>query len=78
MAPADPPTGPSLTPRQLDVLRAVVEHGGHKGAAHALGLSAWTINSYLQDIRRRMGVETTEQAVYLLAVSGELVATPMK
>lgn len=51
--------------RDLATLDAVIEHGGEKHAAHALGRSRRVISGRLMRLRRRYGVTTTIQAVYL-------------
>jgi DNA-binding NarL/FixJ family response regulator len=57
---------PSLTDRQLDVLRAYAECGSYKIAARRLGLSWRDYKRQLAVIRDRLEVETTVQAVFVV------------
>jgi hypothetical protein len=43
-----------------------------KAAAYSLGITRSSLVESLGAVRHRHGVETTEQAVYLLTVRGEL------
>ncbi len=61
-----------ITARQLDCVRARVATGTTKGAGHRLGLSPSTVRTHLAGVCARLGVETIEQAVYVLTVQGEL------
>ncbi len=61
-----------LTPGQLAAVQAHVAAGSVKGAASRLGLAAGTVHNHLAVVRDRLGVETTEQAVYLLTHDGIL------
>lgn len=45
-----------LRPRHIEVLRAVLEHGGARAAARALFLSPKTVNWYMTEIHRVTGV----------------------
>lgn len=60
-----------LTPRQHEVLAAVVETGSYKQAGHLLGLSEQTVKNQLWEARRRTGHLSTVQLAYALG-SGEL------
>jgi hypothetical protein len=42
-------------------------------AAYSLGIAPTTLTVHLTLARRKLGCETTEQAVYLLTLSGKLV-----
>lgn len=64
---------PEPTARQVEVLRAVVEIGTYKGAATALGLCHATVRNHMTDLRCRLGVMNTAQAVYILTARGVLV-----
>ena len=44
-----------LTPRQVDVIRALVDTGSNKGAARLLGLSPHTAQNYMETVRKKMG-----------------------
>ena len=62
----------TLTPRQLAAVRAHVSEGTQKAAAYSLGITFRSLVNHLVVVRRKLGCETTEQAVYLLTRSGEL------
>ena len=65
--------GRDVTPRMVEVVAAHVAAGTYKGAGQALGISPFTVRDALGDVRERLGVETTEQAVYILTARGVLV-----
>ena len=54
------------TPRQVEVLRAYVATGSYGAAADSLGIAKATVRNHLHDLRLRLGVGTTAQAVFLL------------
>jgi DNA-binding CsgD family transcriptional regulator len=60
---------PSLTPRQLETVRAYVAHGSVAGAAEALGMSTHTAHTHLAAARERAGAGSTVELVYRVAVS---------
>jgi putative nucleotidyltransferase with HDIG domain len=74
MAEADgPPPSPEaepcpLTPRQLELIRALAQGRQYKEIAHDLGISPSTIRSHLHFAYERLGVADRAQAV-LIAVS---------
>jgi len=55
------------TPRELDVLRGWVHHGGCYGsvkrAAEELGMTSGTAHQHLSAMRKRLGVASTREAV---------------
>lgn len=61
-----------LTARQLQVVRAVVDLGGTKRAAHQLGVHQRTVELHLAGARTREQVDTTAQLVRALSKRGEL------
>jgi DNA-binding NarL/FixJ family response regulator len=65
--------GRDVTPRQLEVMRALVATPGYQAMADALHIKPTTVRSHLVAIRSRMKVESNEQAVYVLTVRGVLV-----
>ena len=65
--------GTDVTPRQLQVLGAHVSAGSYKAAGLALGISPRTVRAHLVNVRQRLAVSTTEQAVYVLTARGVLV-----
>lgn len=69
--------GRTPTERQIDVLRATLLHG-RKAAAHRLGISEATVYAHIAEMRKRTGVHTTEQLVYLGGVEGWLVIPELK
>ena len=52
----------TLTNRQLEVLRSVLDLGV-KGAAARLRLSHWTVRDHLDEARRRTGSESRDQLI---------------
>ena len=62
----------NLTPRQLDCIRALLVTGNGKEAAARLGISPYTLKGHVAGARERLGVDTTAQAVAVLALSGDL------
>ena len=53
------------TRRELEVLLAVLRGGSRSAAAHHLGISERTVEHHLTRLRRRTGLETTMQAVFV-------------
>jgi DNA-binding CsgD family transcriptional regulator len=62
-----------VTDRQLEALAAVVATGSYSAAAFTLGISPRTVRNHLVSLRARLGVETTNQAVYIAAARGLIV-----
>lgn len=62
------------TRAEADALRAYLDAGSVKGAAHRLGLSEQTVKNQLATLRRRLGVDTTAQAVAALRLRLQDVA----
>ena len=54
-----------LTPREREVIEAVIAHDSQKTAAAALGLTLQTVKNYLRQIRQKLGCETTLQAALI-------------
>lgn len=55
-----------LTERQLEILRAYAETGSQKMTARRCGISPFTVRATLQNIRSRLGVDSTVQAVLIV------------
>jgi DNA-binding NarL/FixJ family response regulator len=68
-----PSVSADVTPRQLAAIRAHLCTGTYKGAALRLGISPRTVRAHVARIRIRLNVETTEQAIYVLVASGQLI-----
>lgn len=51
------------TPRELQVLDAVIRLGGTKAAAHEVGIAYNTGRTHLDNLQNRLGVDTTVQCV---------------
>lgn len=66
-------TPSEVTDRQVAVLAAVVEAGCYAEAGHRLGIRVSTVRNHLVEVRQRLAVETTMQAVYVLTARGQLV-----
>lgn len=56
----------SITPRQIEVLKSRFIHGSRKEGARALGISEMTARWHIERLCEHLGVETAEQAVYIL------------
>lgn len=54
---------PLLSPRQLDCLRLAARGKTSLQIAHALGISPRTVDEYIADACRRLGVRNRTQAV---------------
>lgn len=59
-----------LTPRQLDVLRLLVEGQSNKAICRTLGLSESSVKTHLEAVYRRLGVANRTQAVVAAARLG--------
>lgn len=68
--------GAALTPRQVEVLQAVVTSASEKCAAVELGISYWTVRRHMQRIRARLGAMNTAQAIYIADRDGFLEMPP--
>lgn len=58
---------PSLTPRQMDVLRLLLRGQSNKLICRTLGLSESSVKTHLEAVYRRLGVNSRVQAVALAA-----------
>ena len=67
-------TVPSLSERELEVIRWIASGRRQADVALLLGLSERTIENHLRRIRHRLAVSTTAQAVQVLARSGAIDA----
>ena len=67
---------PALTPRQAQVLAAVVATASEKCAAVQLGISPNTVHGHMRHIRVKLGVSNTAQAVYIAMRDGLLELPP--
>lgn len=54
---------PRLTPRELDVLRALAQGKSNKLIATMLGIGCWTVQSHLKSLTRKMNVQNRTGAV---------------
>lgn len=57
------PTGPSLTPRELDVLRLVAQGNSNPAIGRALFLSEATVKTHLGHVFEKLGVNDRTRAV---------------
>ncbi|MFZ6993445.1 response regulator transcription factor [Curtobacterium sp. RRHDQ66] len=57
------PTGPSLTPRELDVLRLVAQGQSNPAIGRALFLSETTVKTHLGHVFEKLGVNDRTRAV---------------
>ncbi|MET8948279.1 LuxR C-terminal-related transcriptional regulator [Streptomyces sp. NPDC004542] len=58
-----PARGPSLAPRELDVLACVAEGATNAAVAQRLGLRPETVKGYLRSAMRKLGAHTRGEAV---------------
>lgn len=65
-----------LTPRQLDVLRLLVDGQSNKLICRSLGLSESSVKTHLEAVYRRLGVGNRTQAVVAAARLGLTFASP--
>ncbi|HYF16776.1 MAG TPA: response regulator transcription factor [Ramlibacter sp.] len=65
---------PGLTPRQIDVLAAVLKGVSNKVIARQLGISDATVKSHLSVIFRELSVQSRTEAVYVAARQGVSIA----
>ena len=54
---------PPLTEREMEVLQTVADTAALKIAASRLGITEGTVNRHLKNIRSKLGVDSTVQAV---------------
>ena len=57
------PSRPLLTPRELEILRALGEGLTNKGVARRLGISAHTVKFHLEAVFAKLGVASRAEAV---------------
>lgn len=58
-----------LTPREREVVRALVDRGGStKEAAHELGLARHTVRNFRRDINERLGTSGLIEALTVLGL----------
>jgi DNA-binding NarL/FixJ family response regulator len=60
------PAGPVIPRRELVTLLAYLETGGHKAAAHRLGISESTSRKRVSQLIGRVGARNAAQAVWAL------------
>lgn len=65
-------SAPHLTPRERELLAALANGGGEKGAARAMGLSHNTVKSYSKTLRAKFGARNAVQLVLSAARAGML------
>lgn len=53
------------TTRQLQALRALIEHGSHKAAAHSLGITERSLARRIEGMRIRNGAISTVQLAWM-------------
>lgn len=60
----------SLTPRELQILQAMIEGGSNKSIARKLDISARTVEMHRSHMMRKLGVRSTGEAVHLATIAG--------
>jgi two-component system response regulator FixJ len=66
----------ALTPRELEVVRALIGGMGNKTAAHRLGLSVRTVEMHRSRLLRKLGVRSLAEAAVFVAYA-EFAARPI-
>ena len=61
-----------LTPRELDVARALLQGMSNKMAAHHLGLSVRTVEMHRASMMRKLGARTIAEGAALMTQAGQL------
>lgn len=64
------PKLPGITPRQMDVLRCVIQGKQNKVIAHELGISEGTVKAHLSGVMQAVGARNRTEAVYAAAKLG--------
>jgi DNA-binding NarL/FixJ family response regulator len=64
------PAQPGLTPRQIDVLRYVIQGMPNKVIARELDIAEATVKAHLSSVLRAFGVRNRTEAVYAAAKMG--------
>ncbi len=65
---------PTLTPRQLTTIGLVARGFRQRDVAEQMGIAEVTVESHLEQVRRRLGAENTGEAIYLAGRLGILEA----
>lgn len=65
-----PPTGKTLTEREIEVLRLIAKGYKVSEAGQLLGISAHTVTTYIRDIYRKLGISTRAEATLEAARRG--------
>ncbi|MDP1540086.1 MAG: LuxR C-terminal-related transcriptional regulator [Moraxellaceae bacterium] len=59
-----------LTPRECDVLRELAQGGSNKLIARSLSISTYTVDGYVKDIYRKLGVCNRSMAAVIAVRHG--------
>lgn len=65
-----PASLPGLTPRQMEVLRCVIQGKPNKSIARELDISEGTVKAHLSSVMHTLGARNRTEAVYAAAKSG--------
>jgi len=63
-----------LTPREIEIVRALLAGQANKGVAHALGISVRTVEMHRAHIMAKMGVRSLAEAALIAARAGLMPA----
>lgn len=66
------PDQPSLTPRELELLKLFATGASYKEAARALEISPLTVGNYVKSIYRKLAVNSRGEAVYEAIAGGHI------
>ncbi len=65
--------GRDVTPRNVEVVAAIVATGSRQAAADQLGIGRHSVDQHLARLTVRLGVESPYQVIYVLTARGLLV-----
>lgn len=68
------PTGPSLSPRELDVLESLARGDSNRAIAVRLGIGERTVKMHLTQLYNKLGVNSRAEAVEIARQRGWLAA----
>ena len=66
----------TLSPRELEVLRALASDAGNEAIARRLGISGKTLRNHIRSTYRKLGIYDRAQAVIVAVREGLVDVTP--
>ncbi|MDD5367475.1 MAG: helix-turn-helix transcriptional regulator [Anaerolineaceae bacterium] len=61
-----------LSPREMQVIKALAVGQSIKGIATTLAISRWTVKSHLANVRRKLNLSTNAEVIHILTKSGQI------